>query len=249
MKKLTLISLLTVLAFAVSAAETNAPDWLSRPLSLADALNTALAQNAALLKAKNDLEAAHGLVVQTRAVALPQLPASGQYKATDPKAVENLGAINQPQQNWNAGLQIVQNIYMGGKLVAAIRAAGATKQQAAAVYQTAVADTLLQVRLAYYDVLLAAQQITVREASVKLLQKELEDQQHRYDAGTVPHFNVLRAEVAVANERPALIQARNNYRISKNNLANLLGYNLPREIWEDIPLNTFLTTLIITSIL
>jgi len=237
MKKLTLISLLTGLAFAVSAAETNAPAWLSRPLSLADALNTALAQNAALLKAKNDLEAAHGLVVQTRAVALPQLLASGQYKATDPKAVENLGAISQPQQNWNAGLQIVQNIYMGGKLVAAIRAAGATKQQAAAVYQTAVADMLLQVRLAYYDVLLAAQQITVREASVKLLQKELEDQQHRYDAGTVPHFNVLRAEVAVANERPALIQARNNYRISKNNLANLLGYNLPREIWEDIPLN------------
>ena len=71
----------------------------------------------------------------------------------------------------------------------------------------------------------------------KLLQKELEDQQHRYDAGTVPHFNVLRAEVAVANERPAFIQAKNNYRITKNNLAHLLGYNLPREIWEDIPLN------------
>jgi outer membrane protein TolC len=52
----------------------------------------------------------------------------------------------------------------------------------------------------------------------------------------VPHFNVLRAEVAVANERPLLIQARNNYRIAKNNLSNLLGYNLPRDIWEDIPL-------------
>jgi outer membrane protein TolC len=106
-----------------------------------------------------------------------------------------------------------------------------------AQYQTAVADTMLVVRLAYYDVLLAAQEITVNEASVVLLQKELEDQQRRYDAGTVPHFNVLRAEVALANERPALIQARNNYRISKNNLCNLLGYNLPRDIWEDIPLN------------
>jgi outer membrane protein len=237
MKKLTLFSLLAVLAFTVSAAETNPPAWLSRPLSLADALNTALAQNATILKAKNDLEASHGVVVQTRAVALPQLLANGQYQATDPKAVENMGAFSQPQQNWNAGLQIVQNIYMGGKLVAAIRAADATKQQAVAVYRTAVADMLLQVRLAYYDVLLAAQQITVREASVKLLQKELEDQQHRYDAGTVPHFNVLRAEVAVANERPALIQARNNYRITKNNLANLLGYDLPRDIWEDVPLN------------
>ena len=34
-----------------------------------------------------------------------------------------------------------------------------------------------------------------------------------------------------------MIQARNNYRIAKNNLSNLLGYNLPRDIWEDIPLN------------
>ena len=118
-----------------------------------------------------------------------------------------------------------------------MRAASVTKQQALAQYQTVIADTLLGARTAYYDVLLAAQQITVHEASVNLLQKELEDQQRRYDAGTVPHFNVLRAEVAVANERPALIQARNNYRIAKNNLSNLLGYNLPREIWEDIPLN------------
>jgi outer membrane protein TolC len=237
MKKLTLFSLLLVFTLAVAAAETNTPAWLTRPLSLADALNTVLVQNAAILKAKNDLEAAHGVVVQTRAVALPQLQATGQYKATDPNAVEENKFFSQPQQNWNAGIQIVQNIYMGGKLIAAIRAADATKQQAVAIYQTAVADTLLQARLAYYDVLLAAQQITVREASVKLLQKELEDQQHRYDAGTVPHFNVLCAEVAVANERPALIQARNNYRIAKNNLANLLGYNLPREIWEDVPLN------------
>jgi outer membrane protein len=77
----------------------------------------------------------------------------------------------------------------------------------------------------------------VNEASVNLLQKELDDQQHRYDAGTVPKFNVLRAKVSVANARPPLLQARNNYRIAKNNLSNLLGYNLPRDIWENIPLN------------
>jgi len=41
----------------------------------------------------------------------------------------------------------------------------------------------------------------------------------------------------VANARPPLIRAQNNYRIAKNNLANLLGYNLPREIWDNIPLN------------
>ena len=236
MKKLTTLSLFLGFTFAIAAADTNAA-WLVRPLSLTDALNTTLQQNASILKAKNDLEAMHGVVVQTRAVALPHVQASGQYKYTDPSAIEGFFGSTQPNENWNAGIQIVQSIYEGGKLVAAIRAADATKQQALAQYQTSVANTLLTVRLAYYDTLLAAQQITVHEASVNLLQKELEDQQHRLDAGTVPKFNVLRAEVAVANERPNLIRARNQYRIAKNNLANLLGYNLPRDIWENIPLN------------
>jgi outer membrane protein TolC len=221
-------------------ANTNSPAWLTQPLPLMDCLNLALDQNATILKAKNDLEASYGIVVQTRAVTLPHVQATGQYKDTDPHAIENLPfpgeTITLPHQNWNAGVQIVQSIYEGGRMLAAIHAAKATKEQALAQYQTVIADTLLTTRMAYYDVLLAAQQITVHEASVNLLQKELEDQQHRYDAGTVPHFNVLRAEVAVANERPNLIRARNDNRIAKNNLANLLGYNLPRDVWEDIPL-------------
>lgn len=238
MKKLTTLSLFLGITLALAAADTNSTAWLTRPLSLADALNTALMQNAAILKAQNDLEASHGVVVQTRAVALPRVTAGGQYKYTDPGAIEGFfPGSSQPNENWNAGIQIVQSIYEGGKLRAAIRAADATKQQAIAQYQTSVADTLLAVRLAYYSTLLAAQQITVHEASVVLLQKELEDQQHRLAAGTVPKFNVLRAEVAVANERPNLIRAKNQHRIAKNNLANLLGYNLPRDIWENIPLN------------
>jgi TolC family type I secretion outer membrane protein len=244
MKKIKIILSLAIFCFAanlqISAqnADTNSAAFISRPLSLTDCLNTALQQNATILKAQNDLEASHGLVVQTRAVALPQLTASGQYKYTDPDAIESFpNAPTSPNQNWNAGIQLVQSIYEGGKLAAAFRAADATKQQALAQFQTVVADTLLNTRVAYYDVLLAAQQITVHEASVNLLQKELEDQQHRFDAGTVPKFNVLRADVAVANERPNLIQARNNYRIAKNNLSNLLGYNLPREILEEVPLN------------
>jgi outer membrane protein TolC len=222
-----------------TVAGTNAPAWITQPLSLVDSLNLALSQNATILKAKSDLQATYGVVVQTRAVALPQVLATGQYKRTERSAIESFPGlgIQQPDQNWNAGIQIVQSIYEGGKMLAAIRAARLTKEQSLLQYQTVVDDTLLSTRLAYYDVLLAAQQIVVHEASVNLLSKELEDQQHRYNAGTVPHFNVLRAEVAVANERPALIQARNNYRIAKNNLANLLGYNLPRDIWEDIPLN------------
>jgi outer membrane protein len=69
-----------------------------------------------------------------------------------------------------------------------------------------------------------------------LLTDELDDVQKRYKAGTVPQFDVLRAQVELANERPHLIQARNDLRIGKNNLLNLLGVRLPKDIWEDVPL-------------
>jgi outer membrane protein TolC len=216
----------------------NLPAWITRPLSLADSLNIALQKNGTILKAKNDLEASYGVVVQTRAVVIPKVKATGNYTDTDPDAIDAIPipGFSPPHQSWTSGIQILQSIYEGGRMVSALRTARLTKQQALLQYQTVVSDTLLATRVAYYDVLLAAQQIVVNEASVSLLGKELEDQQHRYEAGTVPRFNVLRAEVAVANARPALIHARNDYRITKNNLSNLLGYNLPREVWEDIPL-------------
>jgi outer membrane protein TolC len=222
-----------------AAITTNLPAWITRPLSLADALNLVSQHNATILKAKNDLEAAYGVVVQTRAIVIPKLQATGNFTRNDPDLIEPFPpgiSITLPRQNWNSGLQVVQSIYEGGRLTSALRTARLTKEQAVLQYQTVVADTLLAARVAYYDVLVAAQQIVVNEASVNLLDKEREDQQHRFDAGTVPRFNVLRAEVAVANERPKLIRARNDHRIAKNNLSNLLGYNLPREIWEDVPL-------------
>ncbi len=232
---------------AEPAASTNAPTemrpaaapkWLTEPLSLADAINFALRQNSEILKAEQDLQATYGLVVQTRAVALPKIRFTGDYTATD--AIETfpgLGIAIQNEQNWSANIRIIQSIYEGGRIPSALRAARLTREQALLQYQTIVSDTVLAVRLAYYDILLAAEQITVHEASVNLLEKELEDTNHRYNAGTVPKFNVLRAEVELANARPRLIRARNQYRIAKNNLSDLLGYNLPPTVWEDIPLN------------
>ena len=242
MKQLTLFLALAMLAGLPTLApaqstNTPLPGWVSEPLSLADALNIAIRQNATILNAGSDLEATQGLIVQTRAVALPLLQATGQYKYTDPSAIENFGYVPQANQGWNSGIQLVQNIYTGGTLRAAFQAARAEKAQALANYQATLSDTLLNVEVAYYDVLLAAQQITVNEASVNLLTKELTDQQSRYNAGTVPHFNVLQAEVALANARPPLIQARSTYRNDKNTLSNLLGYNLPKQVVDDIPFN------------
>lgn len=225
------------------ANTTNAPAWLTRPLSMEDAINLALQQNSAILKGKADLEAAHGIVVQTRAIALPKVRGASGYVFDDavekfPFAAPGLpsNAINPGANRWSGNIRLEQTIYEGGRIRSALRTAKLTKEQALLQYQAVVSDTLLEVRLAYYDILLAAQLTVVQEASLALLQKELEDTTRRFDAGTVPRFNVLRAEVEIANAKPRLIRAKNSYRIAKNNLANLLGFRVPPEIWEDVPI-------------
>ena len=225
--------------YSTSPVSTNVPGWVTQPLSIVDALNFTLKQNSGLQKARADLESSRGLVIETRAVALPTVTASGKFTKEDQGLIQKFPGVNAvfPDESWNTSVQIVQTIYQGGRTLSAFRAARLTKEQSLLQYQTAVADALLATRIAYYDVLVAEQQILVNEASVNLLNRELEDQQRRYEAGTVPRFNVLQAEVAVANARPPLIRARNAYRVAKNNLSNLLGYNLPKDVWEDIPLN------------
>src|SRR5258708_7499303 len=96
------IAFVTVTNSTMPGAGANSPSWLTQPLSLMNALNVALQQNATILKAQSDLQASYGIVVQTRAVALPQLTANGQFKDTDRNAIENFPfSPATPSQNWN----------------------------------------------------------------------------------------------------------------------------------------------------
>ena len=217
-----------------------ATNFVTTPLSLVDSVNLALRQNPGIRRAQKELEAVQGMVLQTRAIAIPKVRLSGFYTAADPNDVDIITTTNFSfgnDQNWQTQVRIVQSVYEGGRIKSALRASKLTREQSLLNYQTTVANIVLEVQTAYFDVLLGRQQVTVREASVELLNRELSDTTRRFDAGTVPRFNVLRAEVELANAQPALIRARNAERIAKNNLANLLGFDVPREALEDIPLN------------
>jgi outer membrane protein TolC len=83
---------------------------------------------------------------------------------------------------------------------------------------------LLEVRTRFADVLLARERIGVQEQSVNLLREQLQTVRNRFEAGAVSQFEVLTAEVALANAQPALINARNSFRISIDELRQVLGY-------------------------
>ena len=124
-----------------------------------------------------------------------------------------------------------------GRVNAALRAAKLSDQIATLGFQSAVADTILDVRKDFYQILLDMALVEVREQSVTLLEEQLRDAQSRFDVGSVPRFNVLRAEVELENAKPPLIRAQNDLRISKESLVKLLAIDASNQTNAFTPIN------------
>jgi outer membrane protein TolC len=100
-----------------------------------------------------------------------------------------------------------------------------------------VLDQLIAtVKTQFYQIIVNRELVKVNEENVRLLEAQLKDQQNRFEAGTVPRFNVLQADVALHNQLPQLITAQNNLRISKLTLAKTLGLYFQPRRGENPPL-------------
>lgn len=204
------------------------------PIDLDRALEIALLRNPDILRAQQEIERTRGLVMEVRAQALPGLAVTGSYQQQDPALLESGGAPTTGQgggsagfitqdKTWNIALQASQLLYAGGGVSSGIRGARYAQQAAFHEMANTIDLVMAEVKRQFYTVLLSKSLITVQEESVQLLEDQLQDQVNRFEAGAVPRFNVLRAEVALANAKPDLIRARNTYRISQFNLAKTMG--------------------------
>jgi outer membrane protein len=101
-----------------------------------------------------------------------------------------------------------------------------------------VLDQLIStVKTQFYQIIVNRDLVSVNEQNVRLLEAQLKDQQNRFEAGTVPRFNVLQADVQLHNQIPQLITAQNNLRISKLQLAKTLGLDFQRRRGNSPPLD------------
>ncbi|MEP6586834.1 MAG: TolC family protein [Candidatus Udaeobacter sp.] len=101
-----------------------------------------------------------------------------------------------------------------------------------------ILDQLIStVKTQFYQIIVNRDLVSVNEQNVRLLEAQLKDQQNRFEAGTVPRFNVLQADVQLHNQIPQLITAQNNLRISKLQLAKTLGLDFQRRRGNSPPLD------------
>ena len=207
---------LMLLAFLALA--TAAPAWGASRYMMADVVRLAQAQNPEIAIARKKIQAARGGQIEARSGYLPSVVSSGLYRRR-----ERATSTRLRPDDYNASLRVVENLYTGGATSNQVEIARLNFAKQQDELQTVTDRVTMDVRLAFYELLLNREKIHVREESVAVLREELKSQREKLSAGTVGPLDASRAEVALANEEPELIQAQTDLRNSYLRLSDLCG--------------------------
>jgi len=204
------------------------PDTLDLPTVLAYALEN----NFTILQAKQRIKEQEGLIVEISSQALPEATLNANYNQLDSGLSETFGGLfDANTENWNIALNVRQALYKGGGVKAALRIQDLLEEAVLYDLKAAINLALLEVKTRFYDVLLARESIGVQKQNIELLNDQLQDAKNRLAAGAVSKFEVLRAEVELANAKPELIRARNGFYIAIEELRQVMGFTgLPEEV-------------------
>jgi outer membrane protein len=168
----------------------------------------------------------------TGAAALVNSPRS---QVADPSPTPTITASQASDVSYNISVLGSQLIF-NGTTFNQIRGTFFQRDSAYFAFRNVLDQLIATVKTQFYQIVVNRELVKVNEQSVHLLESQLKDQQNRFEAGTVPRFNVLQAEVALYNQLPLLITAQNNLRISKLTLAKTLGLYFQPRRGEDPPL-------------
>lgn len=189
----------------------------AEPLSRSDAVRRALVANPNVLKARETLRGLEGRGQEALADALPELtllgsvtryrdPAllnSSSFDAFPPELRDSLRPV--PANLYEGVLQLRQTVF-SFKLRKAIRAAGYARDLGREEVRRAEQDVALATVRAYDAHLLAREKARVAERALRQREEHLAMARTRRAAGVATDLDVLRSEVAVANQRAVLLR-------------------------------------------
>lgn len=227
MRTFLLLSALFALSAAVPAATFAAPETVHEvpaQLDLQSAIQIALENNFDIRQARERIRQQEGLLVEVRARSIPNAGLSYYYTKFDKNRLEP--AMRVTDRDWAVEFTVTQSVFAGGAIHSSVVAQKLRREAALFELRSVINNALFSVRAKFYAVLLAKKKVTVAEQSLNLLEEQLKTVRDRFEAGTLSKFDLLRAEVALANGKPPLIRARNQFRISIEEFRQVLGFNI-----------------------
>jgi len=138
------------------------------------------------------------------------------------------GAKNQ----YNLGLAFSQNLFAGGRIAAQNAVANAGRRSADIELTAQRAQLRLDVTQAYFDAALADRLVALAESSAVQTDNVLRQTQLARNVGNVSEFDLLRAQVTSANQRPIVIQRQSDREVAYLRLKQLM--NIPLDSAVDL---------------
>ncbi|MFN3927142.1 MAG: TolC family protein [Pseudanabaenaceae cyanobacterium] len=203
----------------------------TQPVKLAEALALAEQNSSELLQARLNVERARASLREAEAARLPTVSTTVDYTFNDSASDRlsnvaspiptNRGTVTQPL---TGTVGINYNLFNGGSVEANVRAAENNLRLAEAELNRLTQTVRLRVVTAYYNLQNADEVVRIRQKSVENGERSLQDAQAQERAGTGTRFDVLQAEVNLANARQELLTAKANQAIARREIARQLAF-------------------------
>jgi outer membrane protein TolC len=168
------------------------------------------------------------------------------FQAPVARATATPGVANIEQSDISYAISVTgTQLIFNGTTFNQIRGTFFQRDSAYFAFRNVLDSLIATVKTQFYQIIVNRELVAVNEENARLLKAQWNDQQNRFEAGTVPRFNVLQAEVQYYNQLPQVITAQNNLRISKLQLAKTLGIYFqpqrgdkpPLEVIGEMPYN------------
>ena len=222
--------LLTVAAALLLSGERAHAQSVTR-LTVEQAVQEAFRVNDQLRAAQARADAAGDTSRSVRGGLLPALGATEQWQHFNAPFVINLSGqpgqgvtvrnINANTLGVSANQPLLGLVHLGYSLSSANHSADASVSDAKSV----AASLAEQVRTTYLRLFEALAQQSIAQTSVEQLQKQVQDAEARYRAGTITNADLLRFKTAAANAQQQFIQAQTEALVDRQALLTYLARN------------------------
>ncbi len=219
-------------------------------LSLDQCIRIALNENPTIKVDSMEIERVNYALKEVKGQLLPQVTATGQYTRNlalqtmymDAGDGNSVGIKMGRDNTYNAGFSatlplVVPQLWRTIKLNENQILQNIEKSRANKI------SLVNQVKNAYYALLLADDSRRVIEASHATAQEHASIYQKQYELGTASEYDVLRANVAVTNLEPSILEAENSIKLLKLQLKVLMGMDARLEIEPSQHLDEFKSTM------
>lgn len=216
-----------MLVLALSSAQAGPKPEGADSLDLAGWLALARERSPALVGAAAGVREAEGRYAVARSGRGPKVQGGALYLRFQDPPTLGLGPLGGyapiPLNGYYVQMQVVQPLYTGGRVSAAVKAAEWGTRAAESSALSAEVELSAAVAHAYDDLLLARAVGGVARQSAETLREALRVAREHYAAGTVARLDVLRAQTRLSSAEAAVRAAEVAEATARERLAALVG--------------------------